>query len=143
MSTQVAISRPVHRYKLALRDRQAGRGREEQAGGLRTTTWGWNPDENTVDFCCIPVAKMKILWGREIGKLLVEDHRRDTPASRKVFRFIGTASFRFRLFLGYDILTVGKNNNTHNNITPGKSADARGEIETTHCFLRVILRSVR
>ena len=35
VTTQVVISRRVHRYRLALRDRQAARGREEEAGGLR------------------------------------------------------------------------------------------------------------
>ena len=34
-TTQVAIWRRVHRYRLALRDRQAARGREEETGGLR------------------------------------------------------------------------------------------------------------
>ena len=38
VTTQVAISRRVHRYKLALRDRQAARGREERAGGMRPMT---------------------------------------------------------------------------------------------------------
>ena len=45
VTTQVAISRRVHRYKLALRGRQAARGREEEAGGMRPMTWGWNVDE--------------------------------------------------------------------------------------------------
>ena len=45
MTTQVAISRRVDRYRLALRDRQTARGREEGPGGLRPITWGWNVDE--------------------------------------------------------------------------------------------------
>ena len=32
-------------YKLALRDHQAARGREEEAGGMRPMTWGRNFDE--------------------------------------------------------------------------------------------------
>ena len=40
VTTQVAISRRVHRYRLALRDRQAARGREEKAGGPRPLAWG-------------------------------------------------------------------------------------------------------
>ena len=46
MTTQVAISRRVHRYRLALRDRQAARGREEEAGGLRPLAWSGNVDED-------------------------------------------------------------------------------------------------
>ena len=38
VTTHVAISRRVHRYKLPLGDRQAARGREEEAGGLRPMT---------------------------------------------------------------------------------------------------------
>ena len=34
VTAQVVISRRVHRYKLALRDRQAARGRREHAGGV-------------------------------------------------------------------------------------------------------------
>lgn len=34
VTTQVTISHRVHRYKLALRDLQAARGRVEKAGGL-------------------------------------------------------------------------------------------------------------
>ena len=45
MTTQVASSRLVHRYKLALRGRPAARGRGEEAGGMRPMTWGWNVDE--------------------------------------------------------------------------------------------------
>ena len=47
MITQVAILRRVIRYKLALRNRQAPRGREEEAGGLRPMIWGmrWNVEE--------------------------------------------------------------------------------------------------
>ena len=42
VTTQVVISRRVHRYRLVLRDRQAARGREEKAGGRsgRTTATG-------------------------------------------------------------------------------------------------------
>ena len=39
VATQVAISRRAHRCRLALRDHQAARGREEEA-------WGGNVDEN-------------------------------------------------------------------------------------------------
>ena len=46
VTTQVAISRRVHRYRLALRDRQASRGREEEAGGLRPLALGGNIDED-------------------------------------------------------------------------------------------------
>ena len=42
VTTQVAISHGVHGYKLALRDRQDARGREEEVGGMRPVTWGWN-----------------------------------------------------------------------------------------------------
>ena len=46
VTTQVAIARRVHRYKLALRDRQADWGRREYTGEvLMPTTWGWNVDE--------------------------------------------------------------------------------------------------
>ena len=34
----------MHRYKLALRDRQAVRGRREEEGGLLPMAWGWNVD---------------------------------------------------------------------------------------------------
>ena len=37
-STQ-SISRRVHRYELALRDRQAARGKKEDQGGLTPMTW--------------------------------------------------------------------------------------------------------
>eukprot|EP00904_Undaria_pinnatifida_P003390 jgi/Undpi1/13051/HiC_scaffold_8.g02714.m1 len=46
VTTQVAISRRVHRYRLASRDRQAVRGREKGAGGLRPLAWGGNVDED-------------------------------------------------------------------------------------------------
>ena len=46
VTTQVAISRRVHRYRLSLRDRQAARGREEESGGLRPLAWGGNVDED-------------------------------------------------------------------------------------------------
>ena len=40
VTTQVAISRRDHRYRLSLRkNRQAARGREEEAGGLRPLAW--------------------------------------------------------------------------------------------------------
>ena len=42
VTTQVAISRRLHRYKLALRDRQAARGRREEDGGLFPMAWGWH-----------------------------------------------------------------------------------------------------
>ena len=58
VTTQVAISRRLHRYKLALRDRQAARGREGEAGGMRPITWGWNFDEEK-DILYRYVAKMK------------------------------------------------------------------------------------
>ena len=35
VTTQVTISRRVHRCRLSLRDRRAARGREEESGGLR------------------------------------------------------------------------------------------------------------
>ena len=46
VTTQVAISRRVHRYRLSLRDRQAAGGREEEAGGLRPLARGGNVDED-------------------------------------------------------------------------------------------------
>ena len=46
VTTQVAISRRVHRYRLSLGDRQAARGREEESGGLRRLAWGGNVDEH-------------------------------------------------------------------------------------------------
>ena len=58
-TTAVAISRQVHVYKLTLRDSQAVRGREQEAGGLRTTTWGWKVDEEYLVGWIIPVAKIK------------------------------------------------------------------------------------
>ena len=45
VTTQVGISRRVHRYKLARRDCQAAREREEETGGMRPMTWRWNLDE--------------------------------------------------------------------------------------------------
>ena len=45
VTTQVAISRRVHRYQLALRDRQATRGRREITGIPLPMTWGWSIDE--------------------------------------------------------------------------------------------------
>ena len=45
VTTQVANSRRVHRYTLALRDHQAARGREEEAGGKRPMTGEWNVGE--------------------------------------------------------------------------------------------------
>ena len=45
VTTQVAISRRVHRYQLALRDRQATRGRQEVNGVPLPMTWGWSIDE--------------------------------------------------------------------------------------------------
>ena len=46
VTTQVPTSRQVDTYTLALRDHQAARGREEEAGGLWPMTWGWNSDDN-------------------------------------------------------------------------------------------------
>ena len=46
VTTQAAISRRVHPCRLALRDHQAARGREEEAGGLRPLVWGGSVDEN-------------------------------------------------------------------------------------------------
>ena len=46
VTTQVAISRRSHRYRLFLRDRQAARGKEEELGGLRPLAWGGNVDED-------------------------------------------------------------------------------------------------
>eukprot|EP00904_Undaria_pinnatifida_P007537 jgi/Undpi1/3913/HiC_scaffold_16.g07281.m1 len=46
VTTQVVISRRVHRYRLSLRDRQAARGRKEESGGLRPLVWGGNVDED-------------------------------------------------------------------------------------------------
>ena len=46
VTTQVAISRRVHRYRISLRDRQAARGREEESGELRPLAWGGNVDED-------------------------------------------------------------------------------------------------
>ena len=46
VTTQVAISRRVKRYRLSLRDRQAARGREEESGGLRPLAWGGNVGED-------------------------------------------------------------------------------------------------
>ena len=46
VTTQVAISRRAHRYRLFLRDRPAARGREEQSGGLRPLAWGGNVAED-------------------------------------------------------------------------------------------------
>ena len=43
-TSQVAISRRVHRYKLALRDRQTSRGRREEEGSLLPMAWGWYID---------------------------------------------------------------------------------------------------
>ena len=46
VTTQVAILRRVHRYRLSLRDRQAARGRQEESGGLRPLAWDGNVDED-------------------------------------------------------------------------------------------------
>ena len=45
VATQVTISCRFHRYRLSLRDRQAARGREDDAGGLRPKACGGNVDE--------------------------------------------------------------------------------------------------
>ena len=45
VTTQVAISRRVHRCHLALRDRQATRGRREVNGEPLPMTLGWSIDE--------------------------------------------------------------------------------------------------
>ena len=47
VTTQVAISRRVNRYKLAPRERQTARGRKQETGGLQSTTWGCNVDART------------------------------------------------------------------------------------------------
>ena len=44
VTSEVAISRRVHRYKLALRDRRATRGRKKEEGGLLSMAWGWHID---------------------------------------------------------------------------------------------------
>ena len=45
VTTQVAITRRVHRHKLALRDRQAAKGSREQTGRVpMPMAWGWNVD---------------------------------------------------------------------------------------------------
>ena len=44
VTSQVAISRRVHQHKLALRDRQATRGRREEEGGLMPMAWGCHKD---------------------------------------------------------------------------------------------------
>ena len=44
VTSQVAISRRVHRYKLALRDRQASRGEREEDEGLKPMAWGFHID---------------------------------------------------------------------------------------------------
>ena len=44
VTSQVAISRRVHRNKLALRDRQAARGRREEEEGLMPMAWGCHID---------------------------------------------------------------------------------------------------
>eukprot|EP00904_Undaria_pinnatifida_P007452 jgi/Undpi1/3837/HiC_scaffold_16.g07206.m1 len=46
VTTQVAISRRVHRYRLSPRDRQAARGRDEESGELRPLACGGNVDED-------------------------------------------------------------------------------------------------
>ena len=45
VTTQVAISRGAQRYKLALRDRQAAKGRREEGGVRVPVTWGRKIDE--------------------------------------------------------------------------------------------------
>ena len=44
VTSQVAISRRVHRFKLSLRDRQATRGRREEEAGLMPMAWGYHID---------------------------------------------------------------------------------------------------
>ena len=46
VTTEVAISRRVHRCRLSLRYRQAARRREGESGGLRPLAWGGNVDED-------------------------------------------------------------------------------------------------
>ena len=48
VTSQVAISRRVHLYKLALRDRQATRGRREEEGVLMPMVWGCHIDAEYV-----------------------------------------------------------------------------------------------
>ena len=82
VTTQVAISRRVHRYRLSLRDRQAARGREEESGGLRPLAWGGNVEE---DQGRLPAVTYQVyigkgnsrqkekMWGKEMGEWLAED----------------------------------------------------------------------
>ena len=49
VTTQVAISRRVRRHRLSLRDRQAARGREEEARGPWPLAWDDNDINNNVD----------------------------------------------------------------------------------------------
>ena len=49
VTTQVAISRGVHRYELALRDRQAAMRRREETGVLLMKTWGLTLPRSRVD----------------------------------------------------------------------------------------------
>ena len=55
MATQGAISLRVQRYKPALSDHQAARGRKEETGELLPMTWGWDiltrSREGTRAFC--------------------------------------------------------------------------------------------
>ena len=44
VTSEVAISRRVHRYKLALRDRQVTTGRREEEGRVLPMAWGWHID---------------------------------------------------------------------------------------------------
>ena len=66
VTTPVAISRMVHRYRLSLRDRQAAKGREEEAGGLRQLAWGGNVDEDEG----ILSAKIYIYIGKRNGEMV-------------------------------------------------------------------------
>ena len=45
VTTQAAISRRVHRYQIALRGRQATRGRRKVNGIPLPMTWGWSINE--------------------------------------------------------------------------------------------------
>ena len=65
VTSQAAISRRVHRYMLALRDRQATRGGRKEEGKL-PMVWGWyidadqgirpgrNEGSEGLERCCVP-----------------------------------------------------------------------------------------
>ena len=63
VTSQVAISRRVHRYKLALRNCQATRRRREEDGGLMPMAWGCHID---VEWGVARVGRKKASKGLEI-----------------------------------------------------------------------------